>query len=65
MKACTGPCEQGKKQCPCPEACEMDDVDDEYGLSGLAHAVLMALFFIVISMMAGLMAGIFWIDIGG
>lgn len=22
---CAGPCDQGRKRCPCPEACEIDD----------------------------------------
>jgi hypothetical protein len=25
MNACHGPCEQGKKKCPCPTACEVED----------------------------------------
>jgi hypothetical protein len=25
MTGCTGPCEQGKKDCPCPYACEQED----------------------------------------
>ena len=25
MKVCSGPCEQGKKPCPCPMSCEMPE----------------------------------------
>lgn len=24
-KVCTGPCNQGRDRCPCPQACEVDD----------------------------------------
>jgi hypothetical protein len=25
IPACSGPCEQGRKACPCPDACEAED----------------------------------------
>ena len=33
---CTGPCDQGRKPCPCPVACESHDESSYYrGLAGL------------------------------
>lgn len=25
MRACTGPCQQGRAPCPCPDACEVTE----------------------------------------
>ena len=25
MRACTGPCQQGRAPCPCPDACEVPE----------------------------------------
>lgn len=27
MKACTGPCNQGRTNCPCPQSCELAESD--------------------------------------
>lgn len=29
-KHCHGPCEQGRKPCPTPDACELQEVEDEH-----------------------------------
>lgn len=35
MRACTGPCQQGRKHCPCPSACEVP----EAGITRTALAI--------------------------
>lgn len=37
--ACSGPCDQGRKPCPTPEACEMNDADIVGMAKGLVIAV--------------------------
>jgi len=39
IKACSGPCEQGKKACPCPEACQIREAD----ILAAFHAIIAAL----------------------
>jgi hypothetical protein len=39
MSACYGPCQQGRKPCPCPQACEIEEEGiNEYTLFGLGIA---------------------------
>lgn len=38
---CTGPCDQGRKQCPTPDACELrDSGDDGLEAVGLVVAII-------------------------
>ncbi len=38
---CTGPCDQGRKQCPTPDACELrDSSDDGLEAVGLVVAII-------------------------
>jgi hypothetical protein len=54
MTKCNGPCDQGRKNCPTPEACELAvDIDAESdgleaaGLLALAIAVVAAISLVV------------------
>lgn len=47
---CNGPCEQGRKPCPAPEACERVDVESD-GLETLGAIVLLILACVVIVLM--------------
>lgn len=47
---CTGPCEQGRKPCPAPEACERVNVESD-GLETLGAVVLLILACVVIVLM--------------
>ena len=42
LPACHGPCEQGRKPCPCPTACEIsqDEEDDALALKFIIGLVL-------------------------
>lgn len=51
FKACHGPCEQGRKPCPCPMACEEPTSDDGVEALGL---IVMALLVIVFFAILGL-----------
>lgn len=44
LTTCTGPCEQGRRACPCPEACTRADNDDADGF-GFWRGLLVALTF--------------------
>lgn len=49
MKHCTGPCEQGKKPCPCPMSCEMAMDESTFRLLGQAFlAVVLAAAIVVL-----------------
>jgi hypothetical protein len=39
--SCTGPCEQGRKTCPTPEACQRPDHDGGMELLGMLMIYLM------------------------
>ena len=41
VQACTGPCDQGRKLCPSPEACQLEDDGSELGF-GLALCAVSA-----------------------
>ena len=30
MRCCNGPCQQGRKPCPAPDACELQEVEEEH-----------------------------------
>ena len=40
MKHCTGPCEQGRKPCPCPISCETEQALGESTFRLLGQAFL-------------------------
>jgi hypothetical protein len=46
MQCCQGPCEQGRKACPTPQACEIDDDDDIIGTT--VRNALLVLFALVV-----------------
>ena len=44
FSACAGPCDQGRKLCPCPEACERGAADDDMGAArGIVFALIASL----------------------
>jgi hypothetical protein len=44
LPACAGPCDQGRKLCPCPEACERGAADDDMGAArGIVYALIASL----------------------
>jgi hypothetical protein len=48
-KHCTGPCDQGRKPCPAPEACELQNDDGrEIEFLGAASVVVITLLIILI-----------------
>ena len=50
-KHCHGPCQQGRKPCPAPEACELQEVEEE-------QVVLVMVIVAVATMIIVLVAGI-------
>jgi hypothetical protein len=40
MPCCKGPCQQGRKACPTPQACELDDDNDVIGSMALHIALV-------------------------
>ncbi len=49
MKHCTGPCDQGRKPCPCPISCETELGESTFRLLGQAFlAVILAAAFVVL-----------------
>ena len=42
MTHCTGPCDQGRKPCPCPSACGLDDPPEPNYFSVVLIDVLIA-----------------------
>ena len=42
MTHCTGPCDQGRKPCPCPSACGLDEPPEPNHLRGVLIDVLIA-----------------------
>lgn len=55
MKHCTGPCEQGKATCPCPDACEQGQ-DHLSGLELLGGLALALAAIVVLGLLVGLTA---------
>lgn len=50
MKECQNYCEQGRRPCPCPQACEMpDDKADEYVAQVTLTVILAVLLIAVIA----------------
>lgn len=58
MKACTGPCQQGRQACPTPDACELEAAEpDFYGREDWLDIVQGA---VVVAVLAGsaILAGV-------
>lgn len=43
MKVCNGPCQQGRKACPCPIACEQEDTSQSKKFIGRVVLVYIAI----------------------
>mgnify|MGYP003338321508 CR=1 FL=1 len=41
MKHCNGPCNQGRAPCPTPEACQLEDREDDKSLTAAGLAVML------------------------
>lgn len=55
MKHCTGPCEQGRKPCPCPLSCEVEQALDEstWRLLGKAFLAVVLAAVVVVCLAVG------------
>lgn len=54
MIHCTGPCEQGDKPCPCPTACEREDIAPDISILGLfIRFVIITLAFVGLGAIVG------------
>jgi len=58
MTKCNGPCDQGRKNCPTPEACELaaDTAAESDGLEAAGMLVVA----IVVALVIGLLAASIW-----
>lgn len=53
--SCTGPCEQGRKPCPCPAACEQESDDSPSTIEAVGRLVVWAFALIgFVAVLAGL-----------
>ena len=52
---CSGPCDQGRKKCPCPVACEMEAPEDFNALEILGKFVVGVLALIGLGVLVGVM----------
>jgi hypothetical protein len=55
LTGCTGPCEQGRRACPSPQACERGQRDDDDGFD-LFRGLLVAVAFTAVCLAVALLA---------
>lgn len=56
---CTGPCDQGRKLCPCPTACQAaEDVEDEFSEMRIITRMVVAIIIVLcIALVVSVLAG--------
>ena len=48
MKSCSGPCDQGRKPCTTPAACELDELTERRGYEkAVEHLVMTLMVFLI------------------
>ena len=55
MKSCNGPCEQGRRECPTPWACEVEEPDNN---SYRAVFIDCLIFAVVVATVAAIVLGV-------
>ena len=58
--SCSGPCEQGKKPCPCPQSCQQPDDDKEMADSLMRLCLLLIAAWVMAVVIAPAIAGWLW-----
>ena len=51
VRCCTGPCDQGRKPCPAPDACELRNDDDLEMLGRIVLAIICALATVLVALL--------------